>query len=101
RLLAFGTNEPGAFGVRSEPVSPSDWKEAPRPGAYVVSAHWLVHGLYMARTQGTHSDWLARHQPVRVVRGGLSLFRLPHAGAAGPEPPGAEASRDAGGSRGR
>ena len=101
RLLAFGTNEPGAFGVRSEPVSPSDWKEAPRPGAYVVSAHWLVHGLYMARTQGTHSDWLARYEPVDVLGGSLYLYVFPEPGAAGPEPPGAEASRDAGGSRGR
>lgn len=93
RLLAFGTNEPEAFGVRTEPFLPSDWREAPRPGAYVVSAHWLVHGLYMARTQGAHSDWLARYTPVDVLGGSLYLYVFPE--------PSGDASRDAGAARDR
>ena len=83
RLLAFGTNEPEAYGIRTEPLLPSDWKDAPRPGAYVVSAHWLVHGLYMAQTQGVHSDWLARYQPVDVLGGSLYLYVFPEPEASG------------------
>jgi hypothetical protein len=95
RLLAFGTSPPEAWGVRTEPFLPSDWKDAPRPGAYVVSAHWLVHGLYMARTPGVHSDWLARYAPVDVLGGSLYLYVFPSpSDPAAPAPVPGEASRE-------
>ena len=81
RLLAFGTNEPDAYGLHTEPLLPSDWRQEPRPGAYVVSAHWLVHGLYMARTQGAHSDWLERYKQVDVLGGSMYLYIFPEAPA--------------------
>jgi hypothetical protein len=83
RLLHFGTGVPEAYGVPVEPLLPSDWKQAPRPGAYVISAHWLVHGLYMAQQQRVATDWLRRYQPVDVLGGSLYLYVFPDAGAAG------------------
>jgi hypothetical protein len=57
----------------------------------VISAHWLVHGLHLARTQGAHSDWLRRYQPRDVLGGSLYLYVFPE--------PGPEVS-EGGGSRG-
>ncbi len=86
RLLALGTGVPEAYGVATEPFAPEDWKEAPRPGAYVISAHWLVHGLYQARTEGSHSDWLRRYEPTDVLGGSLYLYVFPEAAAPATEP---------------
>jgi len=77
RLLYFGTGVPEAYGVATEPLLASDWTVRPRPGAYVISAHWLVHGLYLAQTQGAHSDWLHRYQPADVLGGSLYLYLFP------------------------
>ncbi len=77
RFLYFGTGVPEAYGVPVEPLLPSDWKVEPRPGAYVISAHWLVHGLYMAQTQGAKSDWLRRYEPRDVLGGSLYLYVFP------------------------
>jgi hypothetical protein len=93
RLLAFGTNRPEAYGLVTEPMPPSDWTRAPRPGAYVISAHWLVHGLHLARTQGTATDWLRRYQPAGVLGGSLYLYLFP-------QPEDAGVRTEAGGSRG-
>lgn len=94
RLLPFGTGVPEAYGVPTEPLLPSDWREAPRPGAYVISAHWLVHGVYMAQTQGAKSDWLHRYEPADVLGGSLYLYLFPEreagaltpAGGGSPDP---------------
>ncbi len=93
RLLYFGTAAPGAYGVPAEPLLPSDWKDAPRPGTYVISAHWLVHGLHQAATQGAKSDWLDRYEPVDVLGGSLYLYVFPENSTAGISP-------EVGGSRG-
>ena len=77
RLLAFTTADPAAYGVPLEPMRPSDWTQAPRPGAYVISAHWLVHGLYLADTRGLHTDWLRRYEPRDVLGGSLYLYVFP------------------------
>jgi len=89
RLLPFGTADPLAYAVPMEPMLASDWQQAPRPGAYVISAHWLVHGLYTARTQGLHTDWLQRYEPADVLGGSLYLYLFPAAPApaAGREEP--------------
>ena len=77
RLLYFGTGVPEAYGVATEPLLASDWKVLPRPGAYVISAHWLVHGLYLAETEGAKSDWLRRYEPTDVLGGSLYLYLFP------------------------
>ena len=41
RLFYFGSADPEAYGVRSEPFDPLD-RVAPRPGLYAISAHQLV-----------------------------------------------------------
>jgi hypothetical protein len=92
RLFYFGTGVPRAYGVPAEPMRASDWTRGPRPGAYVISAHWLVHGLHLARTQGARSDWLRRYEPRDVLGGSLYLYVF-----SGPDP---EVRRGAGGSRG-
>jgi hypothetical protein len=74
RLFHFGTGDPEAYGVPVEPFLASDWRDAPRPGAYVVSAHWLVHGLHQADTREMNSDWLRRYRPRDVLGGSLYLY---------------------------
>jgi hypothetical protein len=83
RLLYFGTGVPEAYGVATQPLLPSDWKDEPRPGAYVISAHWLVHGLYLAASEGARSDWLHRYEPVDVLGGSLYLYVFPEPAADG------------------
>jgi len=80
RLLYFGTGVPEAYGVEQDPVAPSDFLEAPRPGNYVISAELLVRGLYLARAEGAASDWLRRYQPSDVLGGTLYLYRFPPSG---------------------
>jgi hypothetical protein len=93
RLLYFGTAVPAAYGVSAEPLLASDWKEGPRPGVYVISAHWLVHGLYQAATEGAKSDWRDRYEPVDVLGGSLYLYVFAEGRTAG-------INAAAGGSRG-
>ena len=87
RLLYYGGGVPAAYGVQREPMLPSDWFEGPRPGVYVISAQYLVHGLYQARTEGVASDWLVRYRPSDVLGGTLFLYRFPAAPPA-PDPNG-------------
>jgi hypothetical protein len=74
RLLYFGTALPEHFGVVQEPMIPADWRAAPRPGVYVISAEYLVRGLYQAESRGWHSDWLRRYESVDVLGGSLYLY---------------------------
>lgn len=89
RLLYYGTGSPAAFGV---PVDPSlraeDWTAAPRPGAYVVSAQYLIRGLSQAETRGTRTDWLRRYEPIENLGGTLYLYIFPPSAksAAAPQP---------------
>lgn len=77
RLLYFGTGIPAAFGVAVDPdFTPTDWSGAPRPGAYVISAEYLVRGLYQAESRDWRSDWLRRYEPVDVLGGTLYLYRF-------------------------
>jgi hypothetical protein len=85
RLLYYGPSPPEAYGVRREPMLPSDWWEAPRPGDYVISAQYLVQGLLQAETERAPTDWLLRYTPSDVLGGTLYLYRFPAA---------AERSRD-------
>lgn len=87
RLLYYGPSPPEAYGVRREPMLPSDWWQAPRPGDYVISAQYLVQGLLQAEIEGAPTDWLRRHEPSDVLGGTLYLYRFPAA---------AERSRDDG-----
>ena len=74
RLLYFGTGAPDYFGVPQEDFPVEDWAIAPRPGAYVISAGYLVRGLSQARDREWRSDWLNRYSPVDVLGGTLYLF---------------------------
>jgi hypothetical protein len=93
RLLHFGTAPPAAYGIAVDPILPSDWREAPRPGAYAISAHWLVHGLHTAASEGAHSDWLRLYEPADVLGGSIYLYLFP-------EREGGGLSRKGAGSRG-
>jgi 4-amino-4-deoxy-L-arabinose transferase-like glycosyltransferase len=83
RLLYYGPSPPEAYGVRREPMLPSDWWQAPRPGDYVVSAQYLVQGLLQAEMPTENgaapTDWLRRYTPSDVLGGTLYLYRFPAA----------------------
>ena len=90
RLLYYGAGVPAAYGVERRPMIASDWWEGPRPGDYVISAQYLIRGLYSARTsegagrsreEGAASDWLRRYEPSDVLGGTLYLYRFPPAAA--------------------
>lgn len=74
RLLYFGTALPEYFGVATEPMVEADWRDEPRPGAYVISAEYLVRGLHQAESRGWKTDWLRRYRPVDVLGGSLYLY---------------------------
>jgi hypothetical protein len=82
RLLYFGSGVPEAYGVDRERVAPEDWLVAPRPGDYVISAQFLVMGLWRAEAQGAGSDWLRRYVPEDVLGGSLYLYRFGGEGGA-------------------
>jgi 4-amino-4-deoxy-L-arabinose transferase-like glycosyltransferase len=71
RLLYFGTADPSAYGVRSEPFASRDML-APRPGVYAVSAHMLVWMRKIQRERADVVDWLARYRP--IARAGYSIY---------------------------
>jgi hypothetical protein len=73
-LLYFGTGDPRHEGIPGTVVPESDWEGTPRPGFYVVSAQYLVHGLWRARTEGVATDWLDRYKPADVLGGTLYLY---------------------------
>jgi len=89
RMLYYGAGLPMAYGVEREAVLPSDWWESPRPGDYVISAEFLIRGLYLSETKGAASDWLLRYRPADVLGGTLYLYRVP-------PPTAVEAERDDG-----
>jgi hypothetical protein len=71
-------------GVKLEGMLESDWG-APRPGAYVISAHQLVRGLERAR-HGAPTDWLRRYEPADTFDGSMFLYVFPATAAAAPTP---------------
>ena len=81
RLLYFGTGLPESFGVVQEPMTPQDWQVAPRPGAYVISAEYLIRGLHQAESRGSNTDWLERYEPVDVLGGSLYLYVFTEVGS--------------------
>ncbi len=77
RTIFFGRTHPEFYGLHREPFRRSDWKDGPRPGAYLVSAHVLSRGLELEAFEGYHSDWLIRYQPTDVLGGSLYLYVFP------------------------
>jgi len=75
-LLYYGFSIPEAYDVDYQPMTRSDWFEAPRPGAYVISAHYLLLGLYEADRSGIATDWLRRYEPVDILGGTLYLYQI-------------------------
>lgn len=83
RTIFFGQTNPEHYGLKRTPFRRSDWKDAPRPGAYLVSAHVLSRGLELKEYEGYHSDWLVRYRPVDVLGGSLYLYVFPEPDLAG------------------
>ena len=73
----FGNTDPEFYGIERRPFLRSDWKDGPRPGAYVVSAHVLSRGLELKQFEGYNSDWLLRYEPEDVLGGSLYLYVFP------------------------
>lgn len=76
RLLYYGAGIPEAYGVVRSRVTRSDWWQAPRPGTYVISASFLIRGLYDADQAGVGTDWLRRYEPSDILGGTLYLYRF-------------------------
>ena len=77
RTIFFGRTHPEHYGLKREPFRRSDWKDGPRPGAYLISAHVLSRGLELKEFEGYNSDWLIRYQPTDVLGGSLYLYVFP------------------------
>jgi hypothetical protein len=96
-----GEVDPRIYGLSWEPVQTSDLRDAPRPGAYVISGHVLARLLLNAEQQGWRSDWLLRYRPQDVLGGSLFLYVFPEPvfpepafpEPGGPEPGGPEEGR--------
>jgi hypothetical protein len=77
RAAFLGNVDPAFYGVSWEPVQTTDLRDAPRPGAYLISGHVLARLLVKADQEGWHSDWLRRYEPAGVLGGSLFLFVFP------------------------
>jgi hypothetical protein len=79
RLLYPWNGSPQYYGIRYEPVTSGDWLDRPQPGVYAISTMALVRGRLVARTDGAHSDWLDRYQPVDRVGYSFYIYRFAEA----------------------
>jgi hypothetical protein len=77
RAAFLGNVDPAFYGVSWEPVQTTDLRDAPRPGAYLISGHVLARLLVKADQEGWHSDWLRRYEPAGVLGGSFFLFVFP------------------------
>ena len=71
RMLYFGSADPAAYGVRAVGFDVS-LVEAPPPGTYAISAHYLVFFRKLAALTGADADWLTRFEP--IGRAGYSIY---------------------------
>lgn len=65
---------PDMPGIHHEPLGLTDWRDAPRPGAYVISGHVLARGLEMRQLHGYNSHWLHLYRPVDHLGASLYLY---------------------------
>jgi hypothetical protein len=73
RLAYFGTVLPEAYGVVCERIGPEELMQDPRPGLYVVSAHFVARVPALgARLKPGGGEWLRLTAPVAIV--GHSLY---------------------------
>jgi hypothetical protein len=75
RLFYFGSAEPSAWGVVSEPFDVAD-VEAPRPGLYAISAHYLAWFRKLEALEGADSDWLEKYEPIDRVGESIYIYRI-------------------------
>ena len=75
RLYYFGSAEPSAWGVRAEPFDVAD-VEAPRPGLYAISAHYLAWFRKLEALDGADSDWLEKYEPIDRVGESIYIYRI-------------------------
>ena len=71
RLAYFGSADPLAYGLRSEPFDRRDIRN-PRPGVYAISAHWLVWFRKSQLNEADPHDWLTRYSPIATA--GYSIY---------------------------
>jgi hypothetical protein len=77
RLAYFGTILPEAYGVAGERIGPEELMEAPQPGLYVVSAHFVARVPALgARLKPGAGEWLRRTPPVAIVGHSLYVYDI-------------------------
>jgi hypothetical protein len=77
RLAYFGTILPQAYGVACERIAPEELMEAPKPGLYVVSAHFVARVPALgARLKPGAGEWLRRTPPVAIVGHSLYVYDI-------------------------
>ncbi len=74
-LYYFGSAMPAAYGVEARPFA-LEHVEAPPPGLYAISAHYLVFFRKLAALRGLDSDWLAKYEPVDRAGSSTWLYRF-------------------------
>jgi hypothetical protein len=75
-LFYFGSADPAAYGVRAVGFDVSR-VEAPAPGTYAISAHYLVYFRKLAARTGADADWLTRFEPIGRAGSSIYLYRFP------------------------
>jgi len=77
RLAYFGTILPQTYGVACERIGPEELMEDPKPGLYVVSAHFVarVPALGASLKPGA-GEWLRRTAPVAIVGHSLYVYDI-------------------------
>lgn len=86
-LYYFGSAEPAAYGVRATRFD-LEQVEAPPPGLYAISAHYLAYFRKLALLAGADSDWLSRYRPLDRA-GAIWIYRI---GESPPSPAGSAAA---------
>lgn len=77
RLAYFGTVLPEAYGVACERIGPEELMQDPRPGLYVVSAHFVARVPALgARLKPGAGEWLRRTSPVAIVGHSLYVYDI-------------------------
>jgi hypothetical protein len=77
RLAYFGTILPEAYGVACERIGPEELMQDPRPGLYVVSAHFVARVPALgARLKPGAGEWLRRTPPVAIVGHSLYVYDI-------------------------
>ena len=77
RLAYFGTFLPEAYGIACDRIGPEELLADPKPGLYVVSAHFVarVPALGASLEPGS-GEWLRRTTPLAIVGHSLYVYQI-------------------------